>query len=303
MAAHPPAPSLAGGEALTLFAPEAGPAAPRAVTPERTVGVRLLLAYLGTDFHGFAAQPQQRTVAGVLAAALERHLRHTVELTCAGRTDAGVHAWGQVVSFAARADVDLHALTRAVNRALRPAVVVREATFADEGFDARRSATGRRYRYTIVNRPTPDPFLAATAWHVERPLDLAAMRLGCDPLHGEHDFSSFCRRPPARNGQAGSLVRLVRHAGWSELGDGVLRFEIEASSFCQQMVRAVVGTLVEVGGGRRRAGEVAGILRARDRAAAGQLAPPHGLCLWEVSYPDAGAGTEPAAGQPTGSAR
>lgn len=285
MVAHPPGPSAAFGEPLTLFTPEAGPAAPAAVTPQTTVPVRLVVAYLGGDFRGFAAQPHQRTVAGVLVAALERHLRHTVELTCAGRTDAGVHAWGQVVSFAARADVDLDALTRSVNRALRPAVVVREAVLAEPGFDARRSATGRRYRYTIVNRPVLDPFLAATAWHVDRPLDLGAMRLGCDALHGEHDFASFCRRPPSRNGQPGSLVRLVRQAGWSDLGDGVLRFEIEASSFCQQMVRSVVGTLVDMGLGRRRAGEMAGIVRARDRGAAGQLAPPHGLCLWEVSYP------------------
>lgn len=268
------------GRALSLFAPEAGPRAPAAVTVSETVGVRLVVAYLGGGFRGFAAQPGQVTVAGALATALERHLRHTVELTCAGRTDAGVHAWGQVVSFLARADVDLAAMTRSVNRSLRPSVVIREAALSSPGFDARRSATGRRYRYTVVNRPVPDPFLAATAWHVERPLDLPAMRLGCDPLYGEHDFSSFCRRP-----LMGSLVRVVRHAGWTDLGDGFLRFEIEASSFCQQMVRSVVGTLVDMGLGRRRPGEMSAIVRAGDRSAAGQIAPPHGLCLWEVCYP------------------
>lgn len=250
-----------------------------------TVGVRLLVSYLGTDFHGFAAQPGQITVAGALAAALERHLRHRVELTCAGRTDAGVHAWGQVVSFVARADVDMTGLARSLNRALRPSIVVREAELSSRGFDARHSATGRRYRYTIVNRPVADPFWAATAWHVGRPLDLRAMRLGCDPLFGEHDFSSFCRRPPT-----GSLVRVVRNACWEDLGEGVLRFEIEASSFCQQMVRSVVGTLVDMGQGRRRAGEMTGIIRARDRAAAGPLAPPHGLCLWAVAYSPADSG-------------
>ena len=263
---------------LTLFAPEVGDEAPRAVTAEPTAVVRLLVAYLGGGFHGFAAQPGQLTVAGVLSAALERHLRHTVELTCAGRTDAGVHAWGQVVSLLARGDVDLDAMTRSVNRALRPTVVIRESSLAPAGFHARHSATGRLYRYTIVNRPVSDPFLAATAWHVERPLDLAAMRLGCDPLYGEHDFSSFCRRPPV-----GSLVRLVRDARWTDLGEGILRFEIEASSFCQQMV--------DMGMGRRRAGEMSGIIRGRDRGAAGQIAPPHGLCLWAVSYPDDVAGS------------
>jgi tRNA pseudouridine38-40 synthase len=222
------------------------------------------------------------TVGGALAHALERYLRHTVELTCAGRTDAGVHAWGQVVTCDVRADVDLAGLQRAVNRALRPEVVVRAAEAAPAGFDARRSATGRCYRYTVRNDPVADPFSAGTAWHVERPLDLGAMRLACDPLYGEHDFSSFCRRP-ALNGA--SLVRVVRHADWRDLGDSMLRFEIEASSFCQQMVRAIVGTMVEIGHGKRKAGEMAAVVRARSRAAAGQLAPPHGLCLWEVHYP------------------
>ncbi len=267
---------------MTLFSVQAGPDAPSAVTVKETVRIRMVVAYVGAGFHGFAAQPGQTTVAGALAGAIERHLRHAVELTCAGRTDAGVHAWGQVVSFDARADVAPQALARAVTKALRPAVVIRSAEVAAPGFDARHDATGRRYRYTVVNRAVPDPFLAPTAWHVAAPLDLAAMRLACDPLYGEHDFGSFCRRPPL---PTGSLVRLVRHADWQELGEGVLRFEIAASSFCQQMVRSVVGLMVDIGTGKRRAGEMSGIIRARSRSAAGQLAPPHGLCLWEVDYP------------------
>jgi tRNA pseudouridine38-40 synthase len=206
-----------------------------------------------------------------------------VELTCAGRTDAGVHAWGQVVSFDARDDVDPLALQRSLNKALRPWVVVRQAEMTAPDFDARRWATGRRYFYRVLNTPVPDPFQAATSWHVAAPLDVRAMRLACDPLYGEHDFSSFCRRP--RGAPQASLVRRVRFADWESLGDGVLRFDIEASSFCHQMVRSVVGTMVEVGLGRRRAGEMSGIVAAADRAVAGQPAPPHGLCLWEVSYP------------------
>jgi tRNA pseudouridine38-40 synthase len=264
---------------VTLFSVEAGPGAPGAVLPGETRRVLMVVAYVGTGFHGFALQPGQLTVAGVLTHAIERHLRHTVELVCAGRTDAGVHAWGQVVTFDARPDADLDDLARGVNRALRPNVVVRRIEAAAPSFDARHSARWRRYRYTVVNRRVPDPFIAATSWHVEAPLDLAAMRLACDPLYGEHDFASFCRRPPQ-----GSLVRLVRDAGWSDLGDGVLRFEIEASSFCQQMVRSIVGTMVDIGRGKKRAGDLAGILRAKDRAAAGPLAPPHGLCLWKVGY-------------------
>jgi tRNA pseudouridine38-40 synthase len=222
-----------------------------------------------------------RTVGGVLAAALERSLRHTVEITCAGRTDTGVHAWGQVVTFDARADVDPVALQRALNRALKPAVVVRAAEVAPPAFDARRAATSRRYRYTVLNTPLPDPFNAGTAWHVAAPLDLTAMRLACDPLLGEHDFSSFCRRPP---GPVASLVRIVRDARWVDLGEGVLRFEIEASSFCHQMVRSIVGTMVEVGLGKRKAGEMSGIIRSRSRGAAGAMAPAHGLCLLAVNY-------------------
>jgi tRNA pseudouridine38-40 synthase len=107
------------------------------------------------------------------------------------------------------------------------------------------------------------------------------MRLACDALYGEHDFSSFCRRPPVPDA---SLVRIVRDARWLDLGEGRLRFDIEASSFCHQMVRSVVGTLVEVGLGKRRAGEMTAVIRARSRAAAGQPAPAHGLCLWEVLY-------------------
>jgi tRNA pseudouridine38-40 synthase len=266
---------------LTLFGEQAGTSPPPAVIDGPTVRLRLDVAYLGTGFHGFAVQPNQKTVGGVLTAALERYLRHTVDLTCAGRTDRGVHAWGQVVTFDARADVNCVSLQRAVNRAVAPAVVVRDAAAVPVDFDARRSATGRWYRYTVLNTPTPDPFRASTAWHVPAALNVLAMTLACDPLYGEHDFASFCRRP---SGNGASLVRQVRAASWTDVGAGQLRFDIQASSFCQQMVRSLVGTMVDIGTGKRRAGEMSGILRARDRSAAGQIAPPHGLCLWQVSY-------------------
>ena len=269
------------GRRLTLFTVDAGSEASAAVTAAPSRRVRLVVAYDGTEFRGFALQPGVPTVAGALSAALERHLRHTVEITCAGRTDAGVHAWGQVVSFDARADVDLSKLQRAVNRSLRPVIVVRSAEFAGDDFDARRSATGRRYRYTVRNHPVADPFTASTAWHVAAPLELTSMQLACDALLGEHDFSSFCRRPAAPDA---SMVRVVRDARWEAVGDGLLRFEIEASSFCHQMVRSVVGTHVDIGLGRRKAGEMTAIVRARSRSSAGLLAPAHGLCLWEVHY-------------------
>ena len=247
--------------------------------------VRMTVAYDGSGFHGFAAQPGVETVAGALGEALGRALGSPVELTCAGRTDAGVHAWGQVVSFDAPADrFDPHALVRSVNRQCGPAVVAREVRAAPSGFDARRSATGRTYRYTVVNRPVPDPFTAHLAWHVDEPLDLDLLRLGCDPLVGEHDFSAFCRRPKHRDGREASLVRRVHETSWTDLGDGVLRFEIAANAFCHQMIRSIVGTLVDVGTGRRHAGEILSIIAGRDRSLASRLAPPQGLCLWAVAY-------------------
>jgi tRNA pseudouridine38-40 synthase len=269
---------------MTLFDEEVGG------LPEPPAGelvrVRLTVAYDGSGFHGFAVNPGVPTVGGTLREALEKVLRSPVELTCAGRTDAGVHAWGQVVSFDTRAEgFDPVALQRSLNRLCAPAIVVREAAVAPEGFDARHSALARTYRYTVVNRPVPDPFLAHLAWHVDQPLDLDLLRLGCDPLVGTHDFSAFCRRPKRSDGGEASLVRQVQRAGWDDLGNGVLRFEITANAFCHQMVRSVVGTLVEVGLARLHAGDILSILAGRDRAAAGKLAPPQGLCLWGVEYP------------------
>jgi len=254
------------------------------------VRVRMTVAYNGHGFHGFAAQPGDLpTVAGTLSAALTRRLGHPVTLVAAGRTDAGVHARGQVVSFDAPVDrFEPAGLQRSINRALSPAVVVRAVDAAPEGFDARRWARSRSYRYTILNGPVPDPFLAATAWHVPDPLDIGAMQLACDPLIGEHDFTSFCRMPRRMFVEA-NMVRRVLDARWvraddDRADDDIVRFEIRASAFCHQMVRSIVGFMVAIGTGRRRAGEVAAALRACKRSSSPNLAPAHGLCLWEVGY-------------------
>jgi tRNA pseudouridine38-40 synthase len=267
---------------LTLFEVESpepsGPAGP-------LVRVRLLVAYDGTGFAGIAPNPGVKTVGGALATSIERVLRHPVRLQVAGRTDAGVHAWGQVVTFdAAQEGLDLDDLVRRVNHMCNPAIVVREGSIEPDTFDARHSAMARRYRYTIVNRRWPDPFLAATAWHVSDPLDLRAMRAAADPLLGEHDFTSFCRKPKVPEGVSFSMTRRVLDTRWHDLGDGVLRFDIDATAFCQQMVRSIVGTLVEVGLGKKRAADMTAIIRGGDRSLAGPPAPAHGLCLWEVVY-------------------
>jgi tRNA pseudouridine38-40 synthase len=264
---------------------------------------RLLIAYDGAPFHGFAVQAEVPTVAGALRRALERtaRLRQPPFVTCAGRTDAGVHARGQV----AHVDLPLIAydgpgLARALNRQLAPQVVVLQAEPVGPDFDARRSATGRTYRYLVWNAPGPDPLLAPVAWHVAGPLDLGAMRTASDVLLGSHDFRSFCRRPP---GTAASepIVRKVTRAQWSiddgpeatdagaaEEGGGgdsrLLRFEIAASSFCHQMVRSVVASLVDAGRGRQTAAGLMERLRATNRERMPEPAPAHGLCLVSVDY-------------------
>lgn len=248
------------------------------------VRVRMTVAYDGTRFHGFAVNPGVPTVGGRLTEALERYLRHPVELTCAGRTDKGVHAHGQVADFATTEGVDLERLCRALNALCGPEVAVREMAVVPAGFSSRFDATSRRYRYTIRNAAVPDPFSVHRAWHVKEPLSLDVLRLACDPIIGRHDFTSFCRRPKRIDGTEASLVRDVRSARWEVVDDETLRFWIEASSFCQQMVRSIVGTLVDVGIGKLHAGDIRGILAARDRRVAGTVAPPHGLTLWHVGY-------------------
>lgn len=252
--------------------------------------LRLVVAYDGTDFAGFATSPGVRTVAGEIGAALERICGHEVSLTCAGRTDAGVHAHGQVITVDLRSPPLAAAeLGHRVDRMVGDEIAVRHADEVDEGFDARRSARARRYRYTILNRRTGDPLLRRSTWHVPTPeLDLAAMTAAATALHGTHDFSAFCRRIVVRRPDGSTLeldrTRRVHHTTWVDLGDGLVRFDVEAASFCQQMVRSVVGSLVHVGSGRRDVAWFVDVVGSRDRTRAGPVAPPRGLCLWEVVY-------------------
>ena len=269
---------------------------PAGAAPQRW---RLLIAYDGSAFHGFALQPQVPTVAGALREALGRTARlpEPPALTCAGRTDAGVHARGQVVHVdLPPIPFDGPGLARALNRQLAPAVVVRQAAPVGADFDARRSATGRTYRYLVWNAPAPDPLWAPVAWHVRDHLDLGSMRTASDVLLGAHDFRSFCRRPPGSD-PAAPIERRVTVARWSVEGGGeaadaagsadirLLRFEISAASFCHQMVRSLVGSLVDVGRGKGNAAGLVERLRATSRHRAPDPAPAHGLCLVSVDYP------------------
>ena len=242
----------------------------------------MTIAYDGSGFYGFAPNEGVPTVAGTLSDAIERILDHRVDLVCAGRTDRGVHARAQVVSFDAdAARVDPPRLQRSLNRMCAPSIAVSQIGVESPDFDARHSCTGRVYRYRVHNKPVGDPLRAGLCWHVQPRLDLAAMRAGAEHLTGEHDFSSFCRRNPSRPDQ--SLVRTVRRAVWW-LQDDLINFEIEARAFCHQMVRSVVALLVSVGLGRHRPDDVAPIIEARDRSVVPSPAPPHGLVLWAALY-------------------
>jgi len=263
----------------------------RSSSGQRTV--RLDLSYRGTGFRGFAANEGVRTVAGVLNAALERILGEAPVLTVAGRTDAGVHATAQVVSFQVggeglrriageQPENRLGRLASSLNRMLYPEIAVTATSFAEDGFDARHSAVARAYEYRIRNAAHPDPRCADLEWHVAAPLDIGEMNAAAGHFVGEHDFTSFCRRPKDR--PDASLVRTVSAACWSGEGTDLL-FEIEANAFCHQMVRAIVGQCVAVGRGDRGAGDVPAVLAARNRDAAAPIAPPHGLTLVAVRYP------------------
>ncbi|MEE2631604.1 MAG: tRNA pseudouridine(38-40) synthase TruA [Actinomycetota bacterium] len=253
--------------------------------------VRGIVAYDGAPFHGFAANLGVPTVAASLDAALSRALRVPVSVTCAGRTDRGVHAVGQVISFDAPDEADLARVRRSVNRQCRPSVVVTTLDRAPDDFDARFSAIGRTYRYRILNRLDADPFTSPLAWHVPGRLDVDAMEAAAALLVGLHDFISFCRLPTVRSdGTMPTLVRRITGASWRWLdpglsGIGLLEFEVSASAFCHQMVRTMVGTLVDVGSGRLTVDSIPEILAARDRRASGEPAPPWGLTFWSVAYP------------------
>lgn len=244
------------------------------------------MAYRGTDFRGFAPNHGVRTVMGELGAAIERVTRRPFEYSMSGRTDAGVHGWGQVVSGDVPEDTDLDGLARRLNKLCGPDIAVRSADWTEADFDARFSATWRRYRYHVWNDPAPNPLLAETTWHVARPLDLSAMQAACPDLLGEHDFTSFCRAPKVDDDHPlPSMVRIVLDAGWQRVDDSpMLRFEIRASAFCHQMVRSIVGTMVDIGLGRRPSDCIPAVIEAADRTAAGSVAPPVGLVLWQVGY-------------------
>lgn len=247
--------------------PAAGPA-PR---------VRIDLAYVGSGFHGWQIQPDRRTVQGELADLLTRLLQRPAQPTGAGRTDAGVHARGQVAHLELAAAAEVIRVARALPKMVPDDIQVHAVTAVSPAFDARHSAIARRYAYRLqLRRNIFDPH----AFHVRWRLDREAMHAACARLRGTHDFSSFCK---AGSLKADNTCRVeVCGLEWTEQG-GI--FHVRADRFLHHMVRNLVGVLLEVGRGARQPEDLDRILAARDRRAAGMMAPAHGLFLEEVVYP------------------
>jgi tRNA pseudouridine38-40 synthase len=250
--------------------------------------IRLVVEYDGTGLSGWQRQDNGPTVQGHLEAALATLLAHEVTVAGASRTDAGVHARGQVASFRTERAIPLHGIRRGLNSLLPEAIAVVSATEASDEFHPRFSATGKHYRYLLLVRADRSPTWRQRAWYQRSALDRAAMREAAAALIGEHDFAAF----RAAGCTASRTVRRIDEIAVTDLRDdlsgdaepSLLAIDVRGNAFLRNMVRILVGTLVEVGQGRRSPGQVAEILAAKDRTQAGITAPAHGLTLVSVGY-------------------
>lgn len=240
---------------------------------------RCVVEYDGTNFHGWQFQPALRTVCGEVEAVLSGLFAEPIKLTAAGRTDTGVHATGQVVSFTSSRRFPIERLALALNARLPGDVSARDAAVVGADFSARFDARSRIYEYLILNRPTPSAAIARFAHHVWKPLDAEAFGRGAAALIGEFDFIAFCGVLPAR----GPTIRAVHSIALERSGD-LARIRIVGDGFLHRMVRITVGTLIEIATGRRTPDDVPRILQSRDRSQAGYTAPACGLFLCGVTY-------------------
>lgn len=240
----------------------------------------LTIAYDGTDFNGWQTQPDYRTVQETMEKAIAEFTAvERVHLNASGRTDAGVHAVGQVANFYSTAVYPVETFVRAINARMPPDIVVKSCREVPQVFDANKSAKRKLYRYVIHDGPTPDPFLRKYVYHHKQRLDDAAMRRASRCLIGRHDFHSFETDWPNRQ----SSIRTITHLAVNRAGEHIW-IDVEADGFLYNMVRSIAGTLIDVGRGHIGEEKVPEILNAEDRREAGPTAPPQGLFLMRVSY-------------------
>lgn len=241
--------------------------------------LKLIIEYEGTNYHGWQRQKGALTIQGVIEDAIYAVLKKRVKLISSGRTDAGVHALGQIANFHTESSLDAISWQRALNSLLPQDIVIKKADFVPLDFHSRYSANGKVYRYVILNSPLPSVFYRNYAWHIPYPLNLRGMRKGMKYLKGTHDFSSF----RAVSSASKNPIRTIKYI---EMGKRMnfITIIIEADGFLHHMVRNIVGTLVEVGRRKIEPEEVKHILVLKDRRKAGPTAPPHGLYLVEVKY-------------------
>jgi tRNA pseudouridine38-40 synthase len=242
--------------------------------------IKLTIEYDGTNYLGWQVQPNGQTIQGVIQDCLKRLTGESSPLIGSGRTDAGVHALGQVAHFETKSKMDANTFQRALNGLLPEDIVIRRAEEVEAEFHARRSARSKVYEYRILNCTTPPAIDRQYIWYVPQKVNWDEMKKATHSLVGEHDFSAF----RSVGSSTRSSVRNILRADWKRDKEGLLRFEIEASGFLKQMVRAIVGTLVEVGREKISAQEFKRILESKDRKQAGPTAPAHGLFLKEVKY-------------------
>ncbi len=241
--------------------------------------LKLTLEYDGTAYHGWQVQPGLPTIQGALEEIVKRISGEEVRVIGAGRTDAGVHALGQVANFRASKDLALDTWRRALNGLLPSDIVVRGVEPVPDEFEARRSATYKTYRYSIWNAPFPSALERHCALHIPDPLDVASMAEGATSLIGEHDFSAF----RAADDSPPRPVRRVVEARFAQEANR-LHFIITGNGFLKHMIRIIMGTLLDVGRGKLSPEDLERILHSKDRQRAARTAPPHGLCLMEVMY-------------------
>jgi tRNA pseudouridine38-40 synthase len=240
---------------------------------------RAIVEYDGTEFCGWQLQPNGPTLQAAIEDALLRLAGQPVRVFASGRTDSGVHALGQVISFNLEREIGLRKLHRALNALTPESITIRSVDIAAADFDPRRMARRRAYVYRIWNDPYPSPFWRRFAWHVARPLDMDAMQRAANDLLGEHDFEAL----RAASCDSASSIRLVYLSEWKRDGQ-LLSYHIEASSFLRHMVRTIVGELVEIGLGVRAVDDIPRLLATGDRIQAAATAPPLGLSLTRVDY-------------------